>query len=463
MPPRLSRFSSNIPLPGWLCIGAMCLGMPSLFATTTIEVFFDDGNLVDGTVAALVADANQDGFLDLDDPTVPGTNISLGRKIGSSDDIIIAVFEAEDGSHWNGGAGIADAAERIDYDTFGITEGTPLILYVFLDASQPGDIIAPDDRVVRYRNTETGGSGGDIPFQAPADSGVFTLSALSGTNGGNFDPLNLALSEMYDEVTTGGEDHGDTRATSTWLTSAGLPTGGFILPDDTDYFTFSVNGPATLIIYTMGDTDTVGELMASNGSSLNDPDEDGDSGDNSNFRIEKVVSGGSFYVAVKGASGSDTGAYQLVYEIIPLAAPGNAVRPDATIGKSLSRQKGNDYYSQNGARQELSLSTKKKSVSFVFTIQNDGVASDTVVTRAKGKSKYFDAKYYQFGGGNVTGMVTRAGYLMTLSPNASTPFKLTVKPTRKARKSRKSSKQTYLITVRSGALTDGVRAVAKKK
>lgn len=463
MIPRTTKFRTRFPLVEWLSFTLMVFAASPLLATTTIEVFFEDGTLANGTVAALVADANQDGFLEPDDPTVPGTALVAGETFGSSDDIFVAIFEAEDGAHWNGGAGIADAAEAIDYDALGIVPGTSLILYIFPDASQAGDLLAPDDRVIRYRNTEVGGSGGDIPFVAPSDSGVFTLSALSAAVGGNFDPFNLAGGEIYDEATIGGEDHGDTRATSTWLTSAGLPTGGFILPDDIDYFTFSVNGPATLVVYTMGDTDTVGELMSSNGSALNDPDEDGDSGDDGNFRIEKTVSGGSFYVAVKGASGSDSGAYQLVYEIIPLAASGNAIRPDATIGKSLSRQKGNNFYSQNGSKQELSLSTKKKSLKFVFTIQNDGVAADTVTMAAKGKSKYFDAKYYQLGGGNVTAMVARAGYLMSLAPNASVPFQLKVKPTRKARKSRKSSKQTYLITVRSGAHTDGVKAVAKKK
>lgn len=432
-------------------------------ATVTVEVFFDDGNLVDGVVAALVADANQDGFLEPDDPTIPGTSLTAGQTIGSSDDIIVAIFQAEGGSHWNGGAGIAGTAGSIDYEALGISPGTELILYIFPDSSQSGDILAPDDRIIRYRNTEAGGSGGDIPFVAPANSGAFTLSALIAASGGNFDPLNLAGGELYDETTVGGEDHGDTRATSTWLTSAGLPTGGFILPNDTDYFTFSVNGPSRLIVYTMGDTDTVGELMSSNGDVLNDPGLDGDSGDNSNFRIEKTVSGGSFYVAVKGNSGSDTGAYQLVYEIIPLQAPGNVVRPDATIGKSFSRQKGNDYYSSTGSKQELSLATKKGTLKFAFTIQNDGTSSDIVAVTAKGKSKSFKTKYYQMGAGNVTGLVTRSGYLMNLGSRASVPFKLAVTPTKRAKKSRHSAEQTYLIKVRSGVAADCVRATVKKK
>ena len=444
-------------------VGILFVASSSLMASVTIEVFFDDGNLVNGTVAALVADVSQDEFLSPDDPTVPGTTLAAGQNIGTSDDIILAVFEADDGPHWNGGAGIADVAERIDYTSLGISPGTPLILYIFPDASQPGDILTQGDRIVRYRNTEVGGSGGDIAFVAPADPGVYTLSTLVSASGGNFDPQSLSGSEIYDEEMVGGEDHGDTRATATWLTSAGLPTTGIIKPGDADYFTFSVGGPSRVTIYSTGDTDTVGELFSSNGSPLNDPDEDGDAGADSNFQIEEILlTGGTYYISVTGSGNNQDGSYELTYDILPFVDK----RPDATIGPNLSQQKGNDYYDQSGANQELALVTKKKrSMTYCFVVQNDGELPDTIAITANGKSKNFDAKYYQLTGGksNVTSLVSRGGHLANIDSRGEIHFKLIVKPTRRAVKSKRAAKQTYLINVRSGNLTDGVRALARKK
>jgi len=456
--------SSKNPLQTiYLAAGLLLAASSPMMASVTIEVFFDDGNLSDGMVAALVADVNQDGFVSLDDPTIPGTILTAGQNIGTSDDVMVAVLEADAGLHWNDGAGIAEAAERIDYSVLGISPGTPLILYIFPDASQPGDTLSQGERILRYRNTETGGSGGDIAFEAPADPGVYTLSALVSASGGNFDPQNLSGSEIYDEGMVGGEDHGDTRATATWLTSAGVPTGGFIDPGDADFFTFSVGGPSRITIYTTGDTNTVGALFSSNGSPVNDPGLDDDEGSNSNFQIEEILlSGGSYNIAVTGEGGNQTGAYELVYEIVPFVDK----RPDATIGKKLSQQNGNDYYDQSGANQVLSLVTKKKhSMIYYFTVQNDGELPDAIVISAKGKSKNFDARYYQLTGGasNVTALVSRAGHLANIDSRGEIHFKLTVKPTRRAVKSKRSAKQSYLISVRSGSLTDGVRAVARRK
>ena len=61
------------------------------------------------------------------------------------------------------------------------------------------------------------------------------------------------------------QDHGDSRAAATSI-SPGARVWGVLDPtDDEDYYTFSVSGTADFWIYTLGDLDTVGELLDSNG------------------------------------------------------------------------------------------------------------------------------------------------------------------------------------------------------
>lgn len=463
MSSRLSISPGRLVRSLSLALGSFLIALQPLSASVSIEVFFDDRQLSDGTIAILVADVNQDGFLSPDDPTIPGTAIASGENIGTSDDIIVAVLEADAGSHWNGGAGIADPAERISYADLGITSGTPLILYILPDANQPGDLLAEGDRITRYRNTEAGGSGGDIAFVAPDDTGIYTLSALVSESGGNFDPQNLTGNEVYDAATIGGEDHGGTRATATRLTSADLPTSGSLEPGNTDYFSFSVDGPSRVVFYTTGNTDTLGELFSPGGSPLNDPAADGNEGTDTNFRIEEtILAAGIYYIAVTGEEGSQTGTYDLLYEIIPFIDR----RPDAMIGKKFSRQRGNDYYNHTGGKQEVSQATSgRQSMTYYFTVQNDGELPDTISISARGKSGRFIERYYQMTGGteNVTAQISRSGYPFSIDSREEVHLKLKLTPTRRTARSRRSGKQIYRIKARSGILVDAVRAVAWKK
>ena len=439
------------------------LGAIPLFAGITVEIYFDNGNIADGTVAALVADANQDGFLDLDDPTVPGTTIEAGETIGLSDDIIIAVVTADTGDHWANGAGIAETFERIDYDELGISEGTPLILYLFPGLAQAGDSVQESDNVIRYRNTVVGGSGGDIAYQAPADYGVYVLSSLVAASGGDFDPGNPGVGETYDNASVGGEDHGDTRNTATNLTSASLAVPGELEPGDIDYFALSVSGPTRVVFYTTGGTNTVGELFSPEGSPLNNAIADGDEGDGTNFRIEYILpAGGTYYLAVTGDGDNQTGAYDLFYEAVPYVAN----RPDATIGKTFSSQKGNDFYTRSGAGQKYRQVTRRKRyLTYRFTIQNDGEETNPIGSRGAKGNRYFKAKYYQVTTGrqNITSAFINTGVLLQLDSREVERFELKVKPKSRAMRANKRMKRTFSISASSSGLMDRVRAEAVKK
>ena len=67
-------------------------------------------------------------------------------------------------------------------------------------------------------------------------------------------------------------DHGDTRAAATSVTAGARVWGAIDPADDEDYFSFSVSRTADYWIYTLGDLDTVGELLDSNGMPIDSDD-----------------------------------------------------------------------------------------------------------------------------------------------------------------------------------------------
>ena len=103
------------------------------------------------------------------------------------------------------------------------------------------------------------------------------------------------------------DDHGDSRDSAT---TVGIPsdTAGVLTAGDTDYFRISVSRSGSLQVYTSGNTDTTGRLDNSSGSQMAT---DSDSGQNTNFRIERSVTPATYYFRVTGQSGSTAGNYML--------------------------------------------------------------------------------------------------------------------------------------------------------
>ncbi len=89
-----------------------------------------------------------------------------------------------------------------------------------------------------------------------------------------------------------------------------------LLAGDIDYFRVSVRSAGRLVASTTGGTDTYGYLEDSSGNVLA---EDNDGGAGRNFVVSAVVEPGTYYIRVRGARTSDTGAYALTLQgAIPL-------------------------------------------------------------------------------------------------------------------------------------------------
>ena len=91
------------------------------------------------------------------------------------------------------------------------------------------------------------------------------------------------------------DDHSDTISDATVLTP-GSSEEGELTSGDLDVFRVDVDGSGTLTVYTTGDIDTVGRLLDGAGGLLSENDDDGKG---RNFRIERQVDAGTFYVEVR--------------------------------------------------------------------------------------------------------------------------------------------------------------------
>lgn len=114
-----------------------------------------------------------------------------------------------------------------------------------------------------------------------------------------------------------GDDHGGSIRTpsSTVITSPRIRPLGFLEPNDVDVFRIEVPSRRRLIIESRGSTDTIGQLLDADGNIITSNDDilfDGFDSPrtNLNFRIDRVLDAGTYFIAVTGFDGS-VGLYRL--------------------------------------------------------------------------------------------------------------------------------------------------------
>ncbi len=155
----------------------------------------------------------------------------------------------------------------------------------------------------------SGTSAESISLNAPSSAGTYyygacveSVSGESNTDNNCSDGVRVTVSSSG-----GSDDHGNTRSSATSLSLGSSRSGQIETGSDVDYFRVQVSGSGTLTVYTTGSLDTQGELQSDSGSLLTSDD---DGGNGVNFRIERSVSSGTYYIKVE-SYGSSTGSYTI--------------------------------------------------------------------------------------------------------------------------------------------------------
>ena len=150
-------------------------------------------------------------------------------------------------------------------------------------------------------------------------------------------------------------DHGDTQAMATSVT-AGARVWGVIDPaDDKDYFRLDVSRTADYWIYTLGDLDTVGELLDSNGMSIDTSDRGGVLPNPDNFFLWRKLQPGTYYVRVTGYGSTDVPYILRVREFTDTTSRSNAatLNLNGTASGTIDPKNDDDYF-----KLELSAATE---------------------------------------------------------------------------------------------------------
>ncbi len=223
-------------------------------------------------------------------------------------------------------------------------------------------VSAYDVRYIETSADETMDSNWTVAEDAWEEGGGSLAYAVTGlTNGTEYDVQVRAVDENDADgawsATTSATpaDHGDTRAAATSVT-AGARVWGTIDPaDDEDYFSFSVSSTADYWIYTLGGLDTAGELLDSNGMSIDISDRGGVLPNPDNFFLWQRLQTGTYYIKVTGYGSTDEPYVLRIREFTDTTSRSNAatLNLNSSASATIDPDDDEDYF-----KLELSAATE---------------------------------------------------------------------------------------------------------
>ncbi len=147
-------------------------------------------------------------------------------------------------------------------------------------------------------------SGGNLDFRLqrtlPAGTWYLRVASFQGAWGGSYQ---IALSGVAT-----GDDHGNNCATATGV-SVGTAFGGSLTPStDVDFFRFTLGSTTTITATASSSFDSLGTLYDSNCSFVA---EDDDSAGNFDFRLQRTLPAGTWYLRVASFNGGSSGTYSV--------------------------------------------------------------------------------------------------------------------------------------------------------
>ena len=223
-------------------------------------------------------------------------------------------------------------------------------------------VAAYDVRYIETSADETTDSNWTVEEDAWKEGDGSLAYAITGlTNGTEYDVQARAVDE--DDVdgawsaTTSATpaDHGNTRATATSVTADARVWGAIDPADDEDYFSFSVSGTADYWIYTLGDLDTVGELLDSNGVFVESDDYGAVLPNPDNFFLWHRLQSGTYYIKVTGYGPTDEPYVLRIREFTDTTSRSNAaaLNLNSSASGTIDPEADQDYF-----KLELSQATE---------------------------------------------------------------------------------------------------------
>ena len=219
-----------------------------------------------------------------------------------------------------------------DYFRVQVTEAGTLTVYTTGSLDTRGELQGSDGSI--FASDDDGGDRTNFRIAHDVGPGTYYVRVNSyGTATGSYVVLASFVAEMLPPPPP-ADDHGDTRSDATNLALGSSVQGEIEEGDDDDFFRVQVTEAGTLTVYTTGSLDTLGELQASDGSSLSSDD---DNGGGNNFRIELRVDPGTYYVRVSSYR-EELGGYSVFSDFEADRSDTIAGATDVPVGTSSSER-----------------------------------------------------------------------------------------------------------------------------
>ena len=159
-----------------------------------------------------------------------------------------------------------------------------------------------DANCTQIAEDDDGASNLDFRLQRTLPAGTYYLrmASFNGASGGSYQ---VALSGVAT-----GDDHGNSCATATGV-SVGSTFGGSLSPTtDVDFFRFTLGGTTTVTATASSSFDSLGTLYD---AGCNPVAEDDDGAGNLDFRLQRTLSAGTWYLRVASYNGASGGSYSI--------------------------------------------------------------------------------------------------------------------------------------------------------
>lgn len=198
-------------------------------------------------------------------------------------------------------------------------------------------------------------------FISPSPVGWFALRAC----------LIALASSLLLPIASAQDDHGNTTASATTVTPGTSASGQLGGNGDIDLFKVVLSSAGILTAQTTSQIDTYGQLYNGSVQLLQSDD---DSGADYNFSFSRSVSAGTYYIAVRGYSTGEVGAYTLLTSFAASGGSGGTASVSVTgtngtsipSGSAASTSAGTDFGAVN---------VTSGSKSLTVTVANTGQSS----------------------------------------------------------------------------------------